>query len=420
MYALVDCNSFFVSCERVFDPSAIGVPTVVLSNNDGCIIARSHEAKDINIGMGTALHKVEDELVKQGVRVFSSNYALYEDMSQRVMKILQEFTPKPIEQYSVDEAFMEFEGFDLYNLTEYAHHIKKRVEQCTGIPISIGIGPTKTLAKVANNVSKKQRERFSGVLNLEDKALRDEILKDLPIGEVWGIGYRLVTRLEKYGITTAGELMTKNDLWIRKEMSVVGLRLVKELRGTPCQGLDYSLLTRKSIAHTRSFGYAVKDIDTLKEAVASYTTGATAKLRKYNLAAQQITVFIQANRFKVQNYHQSRTLTLYEPTYDTAELISKALEGLKQLYRKGTIYKKAGVVLTSLTPAGQIQWDLFNSEQKEKHHHLNKAMDSINTKNKRAIVHYAATGTKQRWVMKSQLRSKNFTLSWEELPVVKS
>lgn len=419
MYALVDCNSFFVSCERVFDPSAIGVPAVVLSNNDGCIIARSQEAKDMGVGMGTPLHKMEDELVAKGVRVFSSNYALYENMSERVMEVLREFTPD-VEVYSVDEAFLDLTAFTLKDMDEYARHIKEYVERCTGIPISIGLGPTRTLAKVANGISKKQRERFGGVLNLTDETLRTELLQDLPIGDVWGIGHRLVMRLEKYGITTAGELITKNDQWIRKEMSIVGLRLVKELRGIVCQGLDYSLLTRKSIAHTRSFGYAVKDIDTLKEAVASYTTGATAKLRKYNLAAQQITVFLQANRFKVQNYHHSRTLSLPEPTYDTAELISKAMEGLKEIYRKGTIYKKAGVILTHLSPAEQIQWNLFNSEQKEKQHLLNKAMDSINNKNKRAIVHYAATGTKQRWVMKSQLRSKDFTTSWKELPYVKA
>lgn len=417
--ALVDCNNFYVSCERVFNPKLQGKPVVVLSNNDGCIVARSGEAKMLGIGMGQPLFKCRDIIEKHNVHVFSSNYVLYGNMSGRVMATLAQFTPE-MEIYSIDEAFLDLCGSDhLYghnDLTEYAHTICAKVIRWTGIPVSIGIARTKTLAKIANRLAKRST-RANGVLDLVDSPYMDQVLKEVHVGDVWGIGRRSTEWLIGIGINNAGQLRDIDDRVISKRMGVVGLRLVYELRGISCLSLETCPSPCKGIISSRSFGQKVESLEELKEAVAAYTTNAAIKLRKQNLVARLLTVFVTSNPYSKsdQQYSNSFVIRLPVATNDTTELLHHAVRGIEKIYKKGIRYKKAGVMLDNLIPADQVQVTLFGGGNVGDNEKLMETVDLVNAKMGSGTLRYAVQGSTQPWRGRCKNRSPRYTSSWEEL-----
>lgn len=420
--ALVDCNNFYVSCERVFNPKLEGVPVVVLSNNDGVIVARSNEVKALGIKMATPIFKVRDAIERYNIRSFSSNYGLYGDMSARVMSVLAERAAE-IEVYSIDEAFLSLKGIQT-NISRYLGEMKQYVEQCVGIPVSIGVGPTKTLAKVANEIAKKNPQ-YKGILSLCDLSEKhiDLYLKRFPIDDVWGVGRRTAPVLRIHGIRTAYDLKKANDSWIRNMFSVVMLRTVHELRGIPCIGFYTETDPQQSIASTRSFGRPVTHIKELREAVALYCSNAAEKLRKGHQVATVIQVFIHTNYHKKTDpqYGNGLTELLPFPTDDTGIIIKKAHNMLQRIYQEGYNYKKAGIVLSKLMPVDAVQLDLFKTYQEnQKGRKLMEVMDSINRRWGRRSVHLAATGIQKMWSMKRQHISQRYTTSWDELVVAKT
>ncbi|MBX7150730.1 Y-family DNA polymerase [bacterium] len=418
MIAIVDCNNFYASCERVFNPAMRRRPIVVLSNNDGCIIARSEEAKQLGVPMAEPLYKAMSLIRKHNIQVFSSNYALYGDMSQRVMRVLSQFTPS-IELYSIDEAFLDFSGFDHKNLTDYGQTIRRCVRQCTGIPASIGIAPSKTLSKIANRIAKKNPD-MNGVFELVTDSEQEVWMKKTPVESVWGVGRNIAQTLLTYNISTAWDLRNASESWIRRQFGVVGARMVRELRGIPCLPLDACPPPKQGIASTRSFGKIVTEIDDLKEAVATYVTRAAEKLRKQNSVAQMLTVFLHTNPFSetAKQYYKSASWTFQVPTDDTGEMIQHALQVLDKIFRKGYRYKKAGVILTGITSRESIQGSLLDTKDRERSEKLMNVLDQINHSMGTHTVHYASTGISQRWRMLSEKRSPNYTTRWNELPVV--
>ena len=359
VFALVDCNNFYASCERVFNPMLEGQPIVVLSNNDGCVVARSNEAKALGIGMGVPEFQIRSLLRARHVQVFSSNYTLYGDMSQRVMETLEQFCPD-LEVYSIDEAFLSLVGFALRDLIEYGRQIRRTVKQWTGIPVSVGIAETKTLAKIANRIAKRTPDT-GGVFDLLACSDRDALLGRVPVEEVWGIGRNYAHVLIQHGITTAVQLREVDDQWIRTHMGIVGLRLVMELRGVSCLDLEQCPAPKQSLTCSRAFGTLINTLAEMEEAVSVYTSRVAEKLRGERLAATVLTVFLTTNEFK-DGPQYSNTLTLKLPiaTDSTADLIRCALQGIRAIYRDGYHYKKAGVMLTGLVPASQTQADLFD------------------------------------------------------------
>ncbi len=416
IYALVDCNSFYCSCERVFDPSLEGKPVVVLSNNDGCAVSRTTEAKKW-IPMGAPIHKYKKEVALHGIKVFSSNYTLYSDMSRRVMSILNRFTPD-MEIYSIDEAFLDLSGFSNRDLTEYGKQIRETIMKWTGIPVSVGIGSTKTLAKIANHVAKKTPE-LNGVLSFYKHSNVDEILKRIDVLDIWGIG-RAYTKLLKYhGINSAYDLKHASDIWIRKKMTVVGYRTQLELRGTSCISLE-EVEMKKQIIRSRSFGYDVKDYDELKEAISMHASRAAEKLREDESIARYISVWIKTNKFKdAPQYNNSIGCMLPEPTSYSHNLISAALELLNKIYKPEYKYKKAGVMLAEICPESEVQLNLFSPNRNLGNQvSLMKAYDKINSAWGRETVRYASSGFIRKWSMKRARLSKRFTTDWNELPSV--
>ncbi|MGB3514986.1 MAG: Y-family DNA polymerase [Elainellaceae cyanobacterium] len=407
--ALVDANNFYVSCERVFDPRLRDKPVVVLSNNDGCVVARSNEVKALGIPMGAPVFKLRSQIRDHNIQVYSSNYTLYGDLSRRVMQTLEQFTPE-VEVYSIDEAFLGLSG----DVEAIAEQLQQTVQQWTGIPVSVGVAPTKTLAKVANHIAKKS----TGVCVLDAPSM---VLADLPVGEIWGIGHRLSDRLHRQGIATALQLRDVELSWIRQQMGIVGVRLVQELRGIPCLPLELCPAPRKSCCVSRSFGRPVTAIAELKEAVATYAARAAAKVRRDELKAGVVTVFITTNRFKPNDpqYFNSAVVQLPQPTNDTFTLVQAALRAVEGLYRLGYEYKKAGVLLTELSPASVVQTNLFNDlAQQEKRGALMRTVDGLNRQFGAGTVFCAAEGIEKGWGMRSGLRSPGFTTRWGELPVV--
>ena len=407
--ALVDANNFYVSCERVFDPRLRDKPVVVLSNNDGCVVARSNEVKALGIPMGAPVHQVRSQIQAHHIQVYSSNYTLYGDLSRRVMQTLEQFTPD-VEVYSIDEAFLGLSG----DVAAIAEQLQQTVQQWTGIPVSVGVATTKTLAKVANHIAKKS----TGVCVLDAPSI---VLADLPVGEIWGIGHRLSDRLHRQGIETALQLRDVELPWIQQLMGIVGVRLVQELRGIPCLPLELCPAPRKTCCVSRSFGRPVTAIADLKEAVATYAARAAAKVRRDELKAGVVTVFITTNRFKPNEpqYFNSAVVQLPQPANDTLTLVQAALRAVEWLYRPGYQYKKAGVLLTELSPASVVQIDLFsNLAQQEKRGALMRTVDSLNRQFGVGTVFCAAEGIKKEWQMRSGLRSPGFTTRWGELPVV--
>ena len=416
IFALIDCNNFYSSCERVFNPELEGKPVVVLSNNDGCIIARSNEAKALGIKMGEPYFRCKPLIERHRVRVFSSNYALYGDMSQRVMEILSHLEPE-VEIYSIDEAFFRLPQANEESLLENGRNIRATVKKLVGIPVSIGYGPTKTLAKIANRVAKKHPEH-GGVFVLPDEGL-DALLATIEVGDVWGIGRRQTQKLFACGISTALDLKNGNDTWLRKHLTVTGLRTAMELRGISCLPLEESPPPRKSVTSSRSFGQPVTYLAWLREALSSYIAIAAEKLRVEDLKTGCVQVYLTTNRFREgePQYANSKTVTLPIHTSSTLELIHYADEVLRQLYRPGYAYKKVGVVLMDLVPAGHVQAHLFLTPPKGQEA-LMGAMDQINRRWGRDTLHSAAAGFLRPWKNKQERRSPSYTTSWAELPVV--
>ncbi|MGI5827866.1 MAG: Y-family DNA polymerase [Patescibacteria group bacterium] len=418
--ALIDCNNFFVSCERLFNPQLKDKPIVVLSNNDGCIVSRSNEAKALGIAMGMPLFKCLDVVKKYDVQVFSSNFILYGDISHRVMDTLRQFSPE-VEIYSIDEAFIALNLNTNQETVEYGKKIRETILKWVGVPVSVGISSTKTLAKAASEIAKKNLD-FEGVLEI-DKENVDIMLSVLPVGDVWGIGRQYARFLKKHAVETALDLRELSDEWVRKNLTVSGLKTVWELRGKGCIDFEHVPPARKSIISSRSFGKPVADYISLREAVASYTSIAAEKLRNQKLVASCVLVYITTNRFKEQEkqYSNSYVLRLLEATNDTSILVKHATEALKKIYKKGFKYKKAGVLLLDLVSENNIQANLFTNQRgKIKRSKLLHALDFINNRWGGNTVSVAAAGIKKPWKANQARKTGRLTTSWDELPKVKT
>ena len=414
MYALVDCNNFFASCERVFRPNLRHKPIVVLSNNDGCVIARSNEAKALGVPMGAPAFKFKELFEKNNIHVFSSNYALYGDMSSRVMNLLSTYSPD-IEIYSIDEAFLQFKGFDLFKLQSYAETIKKTVDKGTGIPISIGIAPTKALSKVANRVAKKFPKKTGGVYIIDSEEKRLKALKWLAIEDVWGIGRKYSQRLQTYKVFTAFDFVNLHDDWVRKQMSVVGLRLKHELEGKPTLSLD-TVQNKKAIATTRSFDKMYEDFGTIKERISTFAISCAEKLRRQNSCCNMLTVFVYTNNFRkdLPQYYKSIMVRTHYPTNSSIDLIKFAVSGLERIYKQGYNYKKAGVIVMGITPENKKQYTLFTNEN-PKHLPLMKTIDGLNKSIGQNKVKFAAQDLGRTWKMKQEKLSPRYTTKLSEI-----
>jgi DNA polymerase V len=414
IFALVDCNNFYVSCERIFEPSLENRPVVVLSNNDGCVVSRSNEAKKLGIGMGVAFFKVKDLAVKSGLVALSSNYTLYADMSRRVIETLCNFTPE-VEVYSIDEAFLNLSGFG-DDLTDYGRKIRQTVKQWTGMPVSIGIAETKTLAKIANRIAKRSPEA-DGVFELTEQARIDEALEQTGVEHIWGIGIKTCIKLKKEGIKTALALRGVDVAWMRRRFGVTGVRTVYELRGICCYELEEQPPAKKGITVSRMFGRKVETVEELKEAIASYASRAGEKLRDEGLAAGAMTVYVMTSRFvdPRKRYFNSRGVNFPVATNYTPELIDYATVAIERLYKKGFLYAKAGLILGDLVPEGRVQGNLFDQADRQKSKRLMRAIDAVNLKLPDSRLVWAAEGIDQSWRTKFAKRSKRYTTQWDEL-----
>ena len=414
MYAAVDCNNFYASCERVFQPALEGRPVVVLSNNDGCIVARSAEAKALGISMGTPLYQAKSIIQQHSIAVFSSNYALYGDMSNRVMETLRTMSPQ-VEVYSIDEAFLNVSHakYQSQSWDQLGHAIRQKVQQWTGIPTSVGLAPTKTLAKVANRLAKQQ----GGVCVLTNAAGWEPVLATTPVEKVWGIGRRWAVALRRHGVYDALTLSRKSDLWVRQVLSVVGLRLAKELQGHSCLPLEMIIPAKKSIGASRSFVRSVSDYDTLLEAVARHASRCGEKLRTQQSGAHFITVVIKTNRFRreLAQYANYQTFPLPVPTYSTPELVRYARQALRLIYREGYAYKKAGVMVSELVPASACQQHLFDTVDRPQHRRAMEVMDQINQRMGRNTVNVGTVGTRRKGETTRDQLSPHYTSRWEDI-----
>lgn len=423
MKAIIDCNSFYAACERVFKPSLDGKPVVVLSNNDGCIVSRTDEAKALGVRMAGPYYEAKDILQENDVAVFSSNYHLYGDMSWRIMEILRMLCPG-VEVYSVDEAFADTKGIAEADLRDFGLHIRNTVETWTGIPVSIGIAPTKTLSKVANHIAKKNKAATQCTVTLLSPEQVRYALENTPVGEIWGVGFRSTEKLRYLGIDTGWKLRNMSEEWAREHLGgVVGMRLIRELRGEPCIEMKDPLEKKKVIATTRMFGKPVFDLCELKEALATYTARAAEKLRRQYCAARIISVFVVTNDTGPTYEYDPRTrgtyTTLPMATSLTHELISHALSLMEQLYVKGQKYLKAGVMLSGIIPDNAVQYNLFMPPEDPHLRHLMNVVDNVNFSMRDDVIKFAASGTKKNWKMRQEMRSKRFTTRWEELFEVK-
>ena len=419
MFVLIDCNNFYVSCERVFNPKLNNKPVVVLSNNDGCAISRSNEAKALGIPMGAPAFKYENIFKENDVEVFSSNFPLYGDMSSRVMGILSKFTPN-IEIYSIDEAFLKFEGFENYDLESYCQEIKRTVLKWTGIPISIGIAPTKALAKVANRIAKKFPNQTKGVYLINSEEKKTKALKWLKIQDVWGIGFKNSKRLKNYQINNAYDFILLPDNWIRKKMSVVGLRLKKELEGRSVLDLEEIRSPKKAIATTRSFEGTINDYEKIRERISTFAVCCAEKLRSQNSNCNSIYVFVRSNKFQKNKpqYRNGILMTIPFSTNSNMVISKYAIEGLKKIFRKDINYKKAGTIVMGLDSSDNYQLNLFENEN-PKHKYLMKTIDYIQKKEGQSKIRLASQDLKKRWKMKQEKLSASYTCKINEIINVK-
>lgn len=403
MFGLVDCNNFYASCERVFNPLYNGKPVIVLSNNDGCVIARSNEAKKLGIQMGVPAYRIKDEIRKHGIAVFSSNYTLYGDMSGRVMSLLSSFV-EDMEIYSIDEAFLFFKGFERYNLYEYGSEIVRTITKGTGIPVSMGIAPTKTLAKAANKFAKKY-PAYKGVCIIDSEEKREKVLKLFEIGDVWGIGHRHAARLEKIGVKTAYDFTRLPSAWVRKNMTVIGERTWRELHGESCINIELIAPDKKQICTSRAFGANVTGFDNLSQAVALYAGICAEKLRRQKSCAVSLMIFIHTNNFRndLPQYFNNCVIKLPVPTSNTGEIVHYATLALKDIFKSGYQYKKAGVIITEICPDNAIQGNLFDSADRDRNKKLMEIMDQLNH------------GFSNKLCLASQVGKNNWKLKQEKL-----
>lgn len=417
--ALIDVNNFYVSCERVFNPKLAGNPVVVLSNNDGCAVARSNEVKALGVAMGTPWFKLKDLVKQHGIIGLSSNYALYADMSNRVMSILHAFSPNQ-EVYSIDESFLDLSGFGSRDLIQYGQQMRKRILKWTGLPVSVGIASTKTLSKLANHCAKK-RPAFNGVCNfntMPDLEL-DALLAQLDVGEIWGIGRKLAPQLQALGFNSALDLKRANPQRIRQQFSVVMEKTILELNGIACIELEEISPPKQQIISSRSFGYPVRDYNSLAESITLYVCSSAERLRRQHCFSGSVYIYIRTSPFKPDDpfYSNGMTIPLICPTDDSRQLVNAALWGLKQIYKPNYNYAKAGVMLGELVSKLRVQTDLFSqSEASPKSEALMAAMDDINRKMGKASIKLASEGFKRPWRMKQGNRSPSYTTCWEDLP----
>lgn len=412
--ALVDGNNFYASIERVFHPRLMRKPVIVLSNNDSCVVARSNEAKALGIQMGHPFFKIRDLIQHEGVHVFSSNFELYGDMSRRLMKMLERFTPS-LEIYSIDEAFLDLKGIPCSSRVEYGKQIRETVLQGLGLPVSIGIAPTKTLAKVAGFFAKKIPS-FDGVCDLTASSDPSPFLARLPVEEVWGIGRKYAALLKAQGIETALQLREAPLPWIRKHLSILGVRLVEELKGRSCFPLEEIPPPKKSLIVSRTLSTPTNQYEVLKEAVATFTLRGAEKLRRHQLAAQTLLVFLRTNRsHATTQYHPQIVLELAEATQHSTLLLRTALQGIEKIFKPPFTYNKAGICLMNLTDARRIQQSLWVRPEERLSPNLMKALDRINRTLGAGTPFYGACGLKRDWIPKLEKRSPRYTTRWEEL-----
>lgn len=414
LFFLVDCNSFFVSCERVFNPSLAKKPVVVLSNNDGCVVSRSKEAKLLGIPMGAPYFQYKDLFERAKVMVYSSNFSLYGDLSHRVMQVLSSLC-SDMEVYSIDEAFLQGTYADPI---AFAREIRKKVWRWIGIPVSVGIGKTKTLAKVANHLAKKG-DLHKGVCALIQEEECDAALSSFPLGDIWGIGRRLKMALYAEGIRSPLDLKRAEPQWIQKRFSVLLLQTALELKGISCLPLDETGEEKKSITCSRSFGTPVEEKELLEEALAHYAAKAAAKLRKQGSLAQALTLFIMTSPFIQRPYSNSATITFPVPTDFTPQFISEAKRALQPLYREGYLYKKVGITLSDFSSKEGYQADLFVRRNPQEELEM-EAVDQINRSKGSGSVQFVAEGLQKPWAMKREHTSQRFTTCWHELLTVQS
>ena len=415
--ALVDCNSFYVSCERLFNPRIRKKPVVVLSNNDGCIVSRSNEAKALGIKMGEPYFKAKEIILKNNVQVFSSNYSLYGDLSRRVMRTLKRFNVD-IEIYSIDEAFLDMTNFSDKEVEEVGKEIRSTILQWTGIPTSIGIAQTKTLSKVANHIAKKKKTGVTSLIGLENI---DPILEKVEINDVWGVGRQLTKFYNKNGIYNAKQLKNKSNTWIKKNSNVLGSRTAMELRGVPCIDLEKTPSKRKSCVVSRSFGKRVEKLQEMKEAVANYSLNASEKIRSESLNAKSITIFIRTSPFQSRfgYYSNSKTIDFPIATDNSIEIVKAAIEGLESIFKNGYRYQKAGIMLTGLSNSNEGE-NLFSSEKDKKIGNLMRSIDKTNYRYGRSTLSLASAGIQKKWNMRREYSSKIDTADFYSLPKIRA
>ena len=419
MFALVDCNNFYASCERVFQPKLENSPVVILSNNDGCVISRSNEAKTLGIPMGAPAFKYLNVFKKKQVNVFSSNYPLYGDMSQRIMKILSMHTPN-IEIYSIDEAFLDFKGFKYCDLEKEALLLKRKIKRWTGIPVSIGIAPTKALAKIANKIAKKYVHKTKGVYLINSEKQISNALKWTKVEDIWGVGRQYKKLLIRNGVVTANDFCKLPDQWVKKNMSILGLRLKKDLKGDSCIGLDEENPGKRSIATTRSFKEVIKKYWEIEERVVTYASICSQKLRYQNSNCKTIIVFIRTSSHLAskQQYYNSSLVNLPNPTNSAITIAKYANMGLRRIFKKNINYKKAGVILTDLTPSDSKQLNLFQNTGNT-HGDLMKIIDKIHLRFGESLLKLGNQDLNQTWMMRQEHLSSRYTTDINEIIKVK-
>ena len=418
--ALIDCNNFYVSCERVFNPALKRKPVIVLSNNDGCVIARSQEVKDLGIKMGVPWFKVQNLARHHKIIVFSSNYTLYADMSNRVMKIISEFAPNQ-EVYSIDECFLDLTGFKHLGLTDYGQRIRSTINRLVGLPVCVGVGASKTLAKLANHIAKKCSV-FDGVCNLNEitQDTLDSLFSKIEVGEVWGVGRRIEKKLAKLGVNTVFDLKQSSPQALRKQFSVLMERTIRELNGESCIPLEEIAPLKKKLVCSRGFGIPVSSLSELSEAVITYATRVAEKLRRQRSVTAMVYVFIQTDPFKKKDrqYNSGRLIHLTNPTDDTRILINAVLTGLKSIYKSGFAYKKAGVLLDDLLPFNQHQKSLFDDKEAQAHSEfLMQAIDGINNTMGSGTIKFLGEGLEKQWRAKAEKKTRCYTTRIDEIPV---
>jgi len=425
VFALVDCNNFYASCERVFNPLLENKPVIVLSNNDGCCVARSNEAKKLGIKMGEPFFKIKDLVEKNKINVFSSNYELYGDISNRVVNTLFTFSPD-VEVYSIDEAFVNLKNLAAKDYTNTGKQIREKILSWTGIPVSVGISPTKTLSKVANEFVKKNKS-LNGVLSLIDyyEEEIDNLLRELEVSDIWGIGRQYSKKLREDGINTAYDFKYSNPKYIQKIMTIGGIKTQQELKGISCIPIEYEIPDKKGICSSRSFGKNVTTFNELKEAISTYTTTASEKLRLQNSKCFRITVFIRTNPFRINDkqYSNSCSYNFQEATQYTPDLIKAGISLLNKIYKPGYYYQKAGILLTEIIPQGKDQESLFNLDHLQyknpKKDLVIQKVDEINSLFGNNTLIFGSSGIKKEWKIKSEKRSDRYTTCFKEILTIK-